>query len=458
MDICVVGAGYVGLVTAGCLADAGNNVICVECDQGKIERLQQGEMPIYEPGLEQIIARNQKLGRLHFTTDLSHGVEKSVVIFLAVGTPSVADGSCDMSAFLTVVGRIAECMPDYRVLVGKSTVPVGTHREVISLVRSKTNVPFDYVSNPEFLKQGAAVEDFTQPDRVIIGATSPTAQQMVARLYAPFLRKNNRILFMDLASAEMTKYAANAMLATRISFMNEIAALCESVGADVEQVRRGIGADTRIGLAFLFPGVGYGGSCLPKDVRALVHTGALHDVDMLIAKAVQNTNQLAQERFVHRILNHFAGRHPQTTLAVWGLAFKARTDDMRESPAVYGLRQFLDCGMSVRVYDPEVLISAMPDSAGDERMETCRSGDEALDQADALVIFTDWHEFRAADLGRIAAALKTPVVFDGRNLYDPEMARDAGLEYYCVGRGSPASVLEFSSADTGADLNAPQAN
>jgi len=458
MDICVVGAGYVGLVTAGCLADAGNNVICVECDRGKIARLERGEMPIYEPGLGQIVTRNQRLGRLHFTADLSYGVEKSVIIFLAVGTPSVADGSCDMSAFLTVVGRIAECMPDYRVMVSKSTVPVGTHREVISLVRSKTDVPFDYVSNPEFLKQGAAVEDFTQPDRVIIGATSPTAQQMVARLYAPFLPKSNRILFMDLASAEMTKYAANAMLATRISFMNEMAALCEGVGADVEHVRRGIGADTRIGPAFLFPGIGYGGSCLPKDVRALIHTGALHDVDMLIAKAVQSTNQLAQERFVHRIIHHFAGRHQQTTLAVWGLAFKARTDDTRESPAVYGLRQFLDRGMSVRVYDPEVLISAMPDSEGDGRIETCRSGNEALDQADALVIFTDWQEFRAADLRQIAASLKTPVVFDGRNLYDPEIARDAGVEYYCVGRAGRSDVLELRSVETVADLNAPEAN
>lgn len=458
MDICVVGAGYVGLVTAGCLADAGNNVICVECDRGKIARLERGEMPIYEPGLGQIVTRNQKLGRLHFTADLSYAVEKSVIIFLAVGTPSVADGSCDMSAFLTVVGRIAECMPDYRVMVSKSTVPVGTHREVISLVRSKTDVPFDYVSNPEFLKQGAAVEDFTQPDRVIIGATSPAAQQMVARLYAPFLRKSNRILFMDLASAEMTKYAANAMLATRISFMNEIAALCESVGADIEQVRGGIGADARIGPAFLFPGVGYGGSCLPKDVRALIHTGTLHDVDMLIAKAVQSTNQLAQERFVHRIINYFAARHEQTTLAVWGLAFKARTDDTRESPAVYGLRQFLGCGMSVRVYDPEVFINAMPDSEGDGRIEACRSGNEALDQADALVIFTDWQEFRAADLGQITAMLKTPVVFDGRNLYDREIARDAGLEYYCVGRAGRSDVLEFRSVETVADLNAPEAN
>jgi UDPglucose 6-dehydrogenase len=431
----VVGAGYVGLVTAGCLADVGNCVTCVESNAAKIDQLKRGELPIYEPGLGEIVARNQKAGRLQFTADLKDGVRDSLAVLVAVGTPSAEDGSCDMSAVWAVADQIAECMPDYRVIVMKSTVPVGTHQRVTALMRARTEIPFDYVSNPEFLKQGAAVEDFTKPDRVIIGSTSPAAREIVRQLYGPFLRKKERILFMDPASAEMTKYAANVMLATRVSFMNEMAALCENLGADVEQVRRGIGSDRRIGSDFLFPGVGFGGSCLPKDVRALIHVGALQNVHMSIAEAVHRVNQEARERFTGRILSYFAGTHEKTVLAVWGVAFKAQTDDTRESPAAYGIRQFLKCGMKVRVYDPEVTTIRLRDLVGD--VEACRNSYDTLDQADALVIFTDWHEFRGADLHQVAARLRRPVVFDGRNLYDPEIARQAGLEYHSVGRASP---------------------
>ncbi len=432
MQICVVGVGYVGLVTAGCLAEAGNNVVCVDNDSEKIARLKDGVIPIYEPGLTEMVKHNEKLGRLHFTTDLKYGVDNSLIIFLAVGTPSAEDGSADISAILSVASDIAENLSDYRIIATKSTVPVGTHKKVTDIMKSKTKTPFDYVSNPEFLKEGAAVEDFMRPDRIIIGTTNPEVQKIMKQLYSPFMRKRSRILFMDPASAEMTKYAANTMLATRISFMNEISALCEKLGADIERVRWGLGSDSRIGSSFLFPGVGFGGSCFPKDVRALIHTGTVNGVEMTIAKAVQQVNLNQQERFAKLVIDYFAGRDDQTTLAVWGLAFKAKTDDVRESPAIYCIKKFLDFGMKIRAYDPEAATSAM--TALDGKIETFQNGYDALENADGLVIFTDWQEFRNPDFGLITTKLKKPVIFDGRNLYEPDVVKQAGIEYYSIGR------------------------
>jgi len=432
MQICVVGIGYVGLVTAACLAEAGNTVVCVDNDSEKIARLKDGVIPIYEAGLAEIVKRNEKLGRLKFTTDLKYGLDNSFIIFLAVGTPSAEDGSADISAILSVTADIAENLNGYRIIATKSTVPVGTHQKVTDIIKSKTNTPFDYVSNPEFLKEGAAVEDFMSPDRVIIGTTKPVVQKIMKQLYSPFMRKSSRILFMDPISAEMAKYAANTMLATRISFMNEISVLCEKLGADIEQVRRGLGSDSRIGSAFLFPGVGFGGSCFPKDIRALIHTGDANGVEMTIARSVQQVNINQQERFAKRITDYFAGRYDQTTLAVWGLAFKAKTNDVRESPAIYCIKKFLDCKIKIKAYDPEAASAAK--TALDGKIETLKNGYDALENADALVIFTDWQEFRNPDFGLIATKLKKPVIFDGRNLYEPEIVRKAGIEYYSIGR------------------------
>ena len=432
MKICIVGVGYVGLVTAGCLAEAGNDVVCVDNDSGKIAALLDGVIPFYEPGLTEIIKHNEKLGRLHFTTDLKFGVDNSLIIFLAVGTPSGADGSADISAVLAVAAEIGENLGDYRIIATKSTVPVGTYKKVTDIIKSKTEIPFDYVSNPEFLKEGAAVEDFMYPDRIIIGTMNPAVKEIMKQLYSPFMRKRNRILFMDPASAEMTKYAANTMLATRISFMNEISALCEKLGVDVEHVRAGIGSDSRIGSSFLFPGVGFGGSCFPRDVRAMIHTGSEHGVEMAIARSVQQVNINAQERFAQRIKDYFSGREKQTVLAVWGLAFKAKTDDVRESPAIYCIKKLLDSKMKIKAYDPEATSGAVEALEG--KIETFQNGYDALDKADALVIFTDWQEFRNPDFEVIAGKLKKAVIFDGRNLYDPSYVRKKGIEYHSVGR------------------------
>ena len=434
MQICVVGVGYVGLVTSACLAEAGNRVICVDNDRERIAGLKSGIVPIYEPGLTEIVKRNEKLGRLHFTTDLKDGLDNCLIIFLAVGTPSAPDGSSDISAILSVAGDIAGIISEYRIIATKSTVPVGTHKQVTDLIRSKTDTPFDYVSNPEFLKEGAAVEDFMRPDRIIIGSTSPSVRAIMKQVYGPFMRRQNRILFMDPASAEMTKYAANTMLATRISFMNEISVLCEKLGADVELVRQGLGSDSRIGSAFLFPGVGFGGSCFPKDIRALIHTGSMHGVEMKIAKSVQQANTEQQDRFARRIMDYFHGRENRTTLAVWGLAFKAGTDDIRESPAIYCIGKLLDCRMKIRAYDPEASSAAM--TALDGAIEICRNGYDTLDGADALVIFTDWQEFRNPDFETIAKKLQSPIIFDGRNLYDPDVVKGVGIEYHSIGRSS----------------------
>jgi UDPglucose 6-dehydrogenase len=436
MKICVVGVGYVGLVTAACLAEAGNSIVCVDSDSEKIANLKNGEAPIYEPRLSEMVKHNEKLGRLQFTTDLKYGVDNSVIIFLAVGTPSAEDGSADISAILSAASGIAENLTEYRIIATKSTVPVGTHKKVTETIKSKSKAPFDYVSNPEFLKEGAAVEDFMSPDRIIIGTTNPTVQKLMRQLYSPFMRKSSRILFMDPASAEMAKYAANMMLATRISAMNEISAMCEKLGADVELVRQGIGSDSRIGSAFLFPGVGFGGSCLPKDIRAMIHTGASCGVETAIAKAVYQVNTDARERFAKRIKDYFNGRENKTVLAVWGLAFKAKTDDIRESPAIECIKKFLGWKMKVRAYDPEAGPAVTAALGG--KIEIFQNGYDALDDADALIIFTDWQEFRNPDFDIIAKKLKKPVIFDGRNLYDGDVVRNAGIEYHSIGRGTAA--------------------
>jgi UDPglucose 6-dehydrogenase len=436
MKVGVVGIGYVGLVTAACLADSGVDVICVDRDAQRIKDLEDGVIPIYEPGLSEIVKRTRSSGRLQFTTSLPQAVRESLVLFIAVGTPSAEDGSADISAVLQVAGDVAEAMDGYRILVVKSTVPVGTHEVVNKVVAARTKHPFDYVSNPEFLKEGSAIDDFMKPERVIIGAVDPKVREIMRHLYAPFMRRKERVIFMDPASAELTKYAANCMLAARISFMNELSALCERVGADIELVRAGIGSDARIGNAFLYAGIGFGGSCFPKDVRALIHTGEQHQCPMEIARAVRDVNLRQQSRFARRIVDYYANHQKPVTLAVWGLAFKARTDDIRESPALFCVQEFLKAGFAVRAHDPEAM--SMAQKVLGDKITFCRDYYEALEGADGLVVLTDWQQFRNPDFERIVGRLKRPVLFDGRNLYDRDYLREMHIEYHCIGRPSHA--------------------
>jgi UDPglucose 6-dehydrogenase len=432
MKISVVGSGYVGLVTGACFAESGNHVTCVDIDEKKIEMLRNGEVPIYEPGLAELIVSNAKQGRLSFTTEFDSAIRNSRIIFLAVGTPPAEDGSADLSAILGVARDIGGAMDGHRIVVTKSTVPVGTHTRVSEAIRSATSQPFDYVSNPEFLKEGAAIDDFMKPDRVVIGATSQEAIDIMTELYGPFMRRSSRMLVMDPASAEMTKYAANAMLATRISFMNEIANLCERFGADVDHVRHGIGSDSRIGTSFLFPGVGYGGSCFPKDVSALSSMGREVQSPTRLVDVVQEINLAQRQHFAQRVIDHFGDRCGKTTLAVWGLAFKARTDDVRESPAIAGVNRFLEAGIAIQAHDPEAMDSARAE-VGD-RVTMCHGSYDVLNAADALVIFTDWNEFRSPDFDRIAEKMPSRLIFDGRNLYDPRAMARRGFHYFSVGR------------------------
>lgn len=436
MNLSVVGTGYVGLVAGACFADGGHRVICVDCDERKVRRLCDGEIPIYEPGLGEIVARNIRSGRLAFTTDLATAVQKSRVVFIAVGTPQKADGSVDTSAILNVAETVAKAMDGYRVVVMKSTVPVGTHGKVSEVIRLQTDQPFDYVSNPEFLKEGAAVEDFTRPDRVVIGTTNPAVVEIMRELYAPFMRRDERIFVMDPASAEMTKYAANAMLAARISFMNEIAGLCEKLGADVESVRRGIGSDARIGSAFLYPGVGYGGSCFPKDVSGLLAMGKAVDQPMALVAAAEEVNLRQRRVFARKIVDFFGEGCSKTTLAVWGLAFKAWTDDVRESPALASIQMFMERKMRIRAFDPQAMETAAAE-LGDSVM-FCEDGYQALEGADALVVFTDWPQFRTPDFDMLASKLRRKLIFDGRNLYDPSSMAKKGFQYVCIGRPTRA--------------------
>jgi UDPglucose 6-dehydrogenase len=432
MKICVVGTGYVGLVAGTCFAESGNDVICVDNVAAKIAALREGKVPIYEPGLEELIRRNVTEGRLSFTTDLAEPVRQSLVCFIAVGTPEKPDGSADLGAVLAVSRGVAEAMDGYRVVVTKSTVPVGTHKKIRAEMEPIAAHPFDVVSNPEFMKEGAAIDDFMKPDRVVIGAASPQAFKIMRELYEPFVRTGAPILEMDNPSAEMTKYAANALLATRISFMNEIANLCERVGADVDYVRRGVGHDRRLGHHFLFPGVGYGGSCFPKDVQAVIHTAHEHGMKFPLLNAVEEVNDGQKRRLVEKVVAEFGDRLAGRRFAVWGLAFKPKTDDMREAPSITVINGLLERGAGVAVHDPEALGVAR--TIFGDRVTYHRVNYDALDGADALLVVTDWNEFRRPDFTRMKQLLKRPLIFDGRNLYDPEVMRQHGFTYLPIGR------------------------
>jgi UDPglucose 6-dehydrogenase len=432
VNIAVIGTGYVGLVVGACLAETGNDVMCADVDEGKIARLQQNRMPIYEPGLEPLVTRNQRDGRLRFTTDVGAAVEQAEVVFIAVGTPPQEDGSADLQHVLAVAATVGRHMDRPKVVVTKSTVPVGTAERVRAEIAKHTKVAFHVCANPEFLKEGAAVEDFMKPDRVVVGVDSQQAAQVIGDLYAPFVRTGNPIIFMDLPSAEMTKYAANAMLATRISFMNQIAGLCEAVGADVTLVRKGIGTDRRIGSAFLFPGPGYGGSCFPKDVRALIQTGEERGVTLDILQAVAAANERQKRRLFEKLRDHFDGQLRGVTVAVWGLAFKAETDDVRESPALVLGDQLVAAGATVRVHDPAAIESARRHFG--DRVTYASHAYDALQGAAALAVVTEWLEYRNPDFAKIKRLLTRPLIVDGRNLYDPERLARLGFTYDSIGR------------------------
>lgn len=432
MKLCIIGTGYVGLVAGTCFAEGGNDVICVDIDQRKVADLRSGKVPIYEPGLEELIRRNAADGRLRFTTELATAVKDAMVCFIAVGTPQDNDGSADLSMVLQAAADIAKAMPGYRVVVLKSTVPVGTADQVRETMAANTNHPFDVVSNPEFLKEGAAVEDFMKPDRVVIGGNSERALSLLKELYSPFVRTENPILVMDNRSAEMTKYAANAFLATRISFINQVANLCEKVGADVAEVRRGIGFDRRIGHYFLFPGVGYGGSCFPKDVRAVIRTAEESGMDFSLLKEVEAVNERQKQLLVEKVHNRFGAHLRGRKFAIWGLAFKPRTDDMREAPAIVIIEALLRAGAEIAVHDPEALTRAR-ELFGD-RISYHRANYDALTGADALLIVTEWNEFRRPDFTRMRETMKTPIIFDGRNLYEAAVMKQEGFTYYPIGR------------------------
>ena len=431
MNVAVVGTGYVGLVMGAGLAEMGNAVICADVDRGKIERLRRNEIPIYEPGLEPLVVRNQAEGRLSFTTDVGDAVEKSDIVFIAVGTPPDEDGSADLRHVLDVARTIGSHMNRSKVVVTKSTVPVGTAEKVRAAIAERTKVPFHLASNPEFLKEGAAVQDFMKPDRIVLGVRSPEAEAALRELYEPFVRSGNPVLFMDIPSAEVTKYAANAMLAARVALMNQLAMLCEKVGADIDHVRRGVGSDARIGKAFLFAGPGYGGSCFPKDVKALCATGREVGARQDILETVEASNEV-QKRVpalkVERALGGLAGR----VVAVWGLAFKAQTDDMREAAALVTIEALLKGGASVRVHDPKAMGEARR-HLGD-RVAYVEHRYDALQGADALVVLTEWQEYRVLDFERARALMRTPVVVDARNLYEPERMRQRGFTYDSIGR------------------------
>ena len=440
MKVSVVGTGYVGLVTGACLAEMGNDVLCLDVDPNKIRILEEGGIPIHEPGLDQVVARNVKAGRLHFTTDIERAVAHGTIQFIAVGTPPDEDGSADLQYVLTAARNIGRLMTDYKVIVDKSTVPVGTADKVRAAVADEiakrdTDAKFAVVSNPEFLKEGAAVDDFMRPDRIVVGADDEQAILLMRALYAPFQRNHERLVVMDVRSAELTKYAANAMLATRISFMNELALLAEKMGADIEQVRLGIGSDPRIGTHFLYAGCGYGGSCFPKDVKALIKTASDEGQDLKVLKAVEAANDHQKHVLIEKVTRRFgenlAGKH----FAVWGLAFKPNTDDMREATSRVVLAELFARGATVTAYDPVAMAEAKRIFVDEPRLSYAENPMGALDNADALLIVTEWKEFRSPDFDRIKATLKSPVVLDGRNLYEPGLVQQFGLDYEGIGRG-----------------------
>jgi UDPglucose 6-dehydrogenase len=431
VKVAVVGTGYVGLVVGACLAETGNDVVCADVDAAKIKHLKANKLPIYEPGLEPIVVRNQREGRLTFTTNVGEAVERAEVVFIAVGTPPDEDGSADLQHVLSVATTIGKHMNASKVVVTKSTVPVGTARKVRAQIARETTTPFHVCSNPEFLKEGAAVEDFMKPDRVVVGVDSPEAARVIEELYTPFVRTGNPLIVMDIPSAEMTKYAANAMLATRISFMNQIAQLCETVGADVTQVRRGIGSDRRIGQAFLFPGPGYGGSCFPKDVKALIRTGTENKLPLDILSAVEAANHRQKKLLFEKLKRHL-GSLGGKVIAVWGLAFKAETDDVRESPALVLIEELLAAGATVQAHDPAAMDTAALHLG--KRVTYAGHGFDALNGADALAIVTEWLEYRNPDFARMKQLLKRPLIVDGRNLYDPQKLGRLGFTYDSIGR------------------------
>jgi UDPglucose 6-dehydrogenase len=431
MKIAVVGTGYVGLVAGACFAESGNDVMCVDNNDAKVRMLRRGKMPIYEPGLEELVRRNAEEGRLTFTTNLAKAVREAAILFIAVGTPEGEDGSADLKHVLGVARDIAKAMNGYKVIVDKSTVPVGTSVKVRDVIQRETTHPFSVVSNPEFLKQGAAIEDFMKPDRVVIGAEDDQARAMMLELYSPFTRTGAPIMVMDCASAELAKYAANAMLATRISFMNEVANVCELVGADVDHVRKAIGSDRRIGTSFLFPGVGYGGSCFPKDVKAMVKFANDKKYDFRILQAVENVNKRQKTRLFDKIQAHF-GTVKGKTIAVWGLAFKPKTDDMREAPSIPLIQALVAAGAKVQAYDPEAVDVAK--GIFGSKVSFAANNYDTLKGADALAIVTEWNEFRRPDFERMRALMRQPVVFDGRNLFTPEQMKQNGFTYHSIGR------------------------
>ncbi len=432
MNIAVVGTGYVGLVTGTCLAETGNTVICVDIDAAKVERMRNGEVPIYEPHLDVIFERNIKQGRLSFTTDLKSAIDHAKVIFLALPTPPGEDGSADLSYVLGVAGQLGKLMTGYKVIVDKSTVPVGTSEKVHAAVAKHATVEFDVVSNPEFLREGFAVDDFLKPDRVVVGTSSEKAQQIMEELYRPYVRQGNPIIFMDERSAELTKYAANAFLATKITFMNEIANLCERLDADVDKVRIGIGTDTRIGKRFLFPGIGYGGSCFPKDVQALARSAAEVGYDFSLLTSVMRVNEDQKTVIIPKMMDFYGGDLKGKHFAVWGLAFKPDTDDIREAPALYVIDKLLSAGATVTAFDPEAM-GNVKKLLGD-RIGFSESPYEALNGADALIIATEWSLFRSPDFDKMTASLKDKVIFDGRNLYDLPVMQELGFYYNSIGR------------------------
>ncbi len=439
MKIVVVGTGYVGLVTGTCFAEIGVDVVCVDIDAEKIARIERGDIPIYEPGLDEMVVRNMKAGRLRFSTDLSACLDGVEIVFSAVGTPPDEDGSADLRYVLDVAHNVGRYMTDYLVVVTKSTVPVGTARKVKAAIQSEldkrgVDIEFDVASNPEFLKEGNAIADFMRPDRVVVGVDSKRAEALMQKLYKPFMVNKYRIIITDIPSAEMTKYAANAMLATRISFMNEIALLCDEVGANVNAVRKGIGADDRIGSRFLYAGCGYGGSCFPKDVKALIKTAEENHCDMQILKAVERVNESQKELLYRRLSHYFEGNLSGKTIAVWGLSFKPETDDMREAPSLVLIDKLCGAGARVKVYDP-VAMSECRRRIGD-KVEYARNIYEAVADVDALLIVTEWKEFRMPDWAAVLRVMKSPVIFDGRNIYDPDEMKELGFVYHSIGRPS----------------------
>ena len=440
MRLTIFGSGYVGLVTGACMAEMGNHVVCYDIDEDKIARLNNGDIPIYEPGLEDYIARNEEAGRLEFTTDVEKAVNHGLFQFISVGTPPDEDGSADLKHVLAVARSIGEHMVDYRIVVDKSTVPVGTADKVKAEIQSRLDernkkIEFDVVSNPEFLKEGAAIGDFMKPDRIIVGTDNPRTTELLRTLYEPFNRSHDRMISMDIRSAELTKYAANAMLATKISFMNELANLAEKFGADIEHVRVGIGSDPRIGYHFIYPGAGYGGSCFPKDVRALAKSAAGEGYTAQLLEAVEEVNNRQKHRVFEKISAHYGGKLNGKTIALWGLSFKPRTDDMREAPSRVLMESLWEAGAKVKAYDPEAMGETQrlyPDQNG---LELCETAHDALDGADALAIITEWQEFRSPDFATLKDSLADAVIFDGRNLYEPEIVAHFGLRYHAIGRG-----------------------